>query len=313
MWESTRGTLNDLPIIEWDHQAPTALENPSQHAYRVRTQWDKQDMWEDVFHVFLQQAHVDQVAGLVVGSWMFEGSESLSSEGVVQALVGARRQLPNLRAVFVGDIDADEWQISWIEQTDLSPLFTAYPSLTYFGCRGGNNLELGAPQHDHLQRLVVESGGTAAQVVRQLGDARLPSLQHLELWIGTRRYGRTVNIQDIEYLLTHAAWPNLRTLALRNADIADEIAQLVPTLPIMGQIETLDLSLGTLSDVGAAALLTLEKAAPRLQTLDLHHNYCSEAMLKHLEALPYAVKTFDARTVGVSRRGEEMRFVAVGE
>jgi hypothetical protein len=73
----------------------------------------------------------------------------------------------------------------------------------------------------------------------------------------------------------------------------------------------LDLSLGTLSDAGAAALLS-NPAIARLKKLDLHHHYCAPKMVAKLKALPIEVDVSDPQEPDVWD-GEEHRFVAVGE
>ena len=44
----------------------------------------------------------------------------------MEALVSARDKLPNARAIFLGDITM-EGEISWIEQTDVSPVLGNAP------------------------------------------------------------------------------------------------------------------------------------------------------------------------------------------
>jgi hypothetical protein len=46
----------------------------------------------------------------------------------------------------------------------------------------------------------------------------------------------------------------VRRLALRNCEFADELAAALPRSPLLAQLAQLDLSMGTLSDDGAAAL-----------------------------------------------------------
>jgi hypothetical protein len=103
--------------------------------------------------------------------------------------VAARDHLPNLTAIFLGDIIIEENEISWINQSDVSPLFTAYPALEHFRVRGGNGLIVGSIRHERLKSLIIESGGLPAQVVRDVAAATLPALEHLELWLGTEEYG----------------------------------------------------------------------------------------------------------------------------
>jgi hypothetical protein len=239
------------------------------------------------------------------------------SSRVVEALVAAREALPHLTAIFLGDITYEENEISWTNQCDMTPLLAAYPNLEHFCVRGSINLSLGANlQHDHLQTLIVQSGGLSNFITQQVTKAHLPQLQHLELWLGTFSYGGDTTIEDIKPLLTEQLFPKLQYLGLRDSEIADEIAQTLQQLdpPLLKQLKVLDLSLGTLSDVGAAALLEIP-AITRLESLNLSHHYCSEEMMTKLTALPgVAVDVSDQQTdQDEEDDGTVYRYVAVSE
>src|SRR5205085_1462516 len=138
-----------------------------------------------------------EVTGLIVGLWNTDiGSQDAAS--IIEAVVAARDRLPQITALFFGDIIMEECEISWIEQGDVSPLFQAYPALEHFGVRGGNGLSLGSPRHDHLKSLMVQAGGLNASVVRSITAAHLPALEHLELWLGDAGYGATVTLSDLQ-------------------------------------------------------------------------------------------------------------------
>ena len=109
---------------------------------------------------------------------------------VVQGLIAARDRVPNLRALFLGDIIYEECEISWINQTDMSPLLRAYPALEHFRVRGGTGLHFSALRHDRLTSLIVETGGLGGDVVARCGDRRpAAAWMHLELWLGSTNYG----------------------------------------------------------------------------------------------------------------------------
>jgi Leucine Rich repeat len=107
--------------------------------------------------------------------------------------------------------------------------------------------------------------------------------------------------------------PSLRTLALRNSELADETAPLLAAAPLMQQptLETLDLSMGTLSDAGAQALLENPHVA-RMRRLHLDHHYMSEEMMRKLEALPLVV-TMDDQQEADEDDDRSWRYVQVGE
>lgn len=290
------------PVYPFDPAQGIAHPNA---IYRISSDWDDPN-WADHFAQFVADPRAREARGVVIGAWMGD-DVGISSEQAVRALVRAAPQLPHLQAIFLGDILAEEAEISWIIQSDLSPIFGAYPALTHFGVRGGERLKLGHMDHANLTTLIVETGGLNHQVVVDILNSNLPQLRHLELYIGTDEYGRTTEVAHLEPLLAAPTFPNLRYLGLRDAENADAIATAVANAPILDQLHTLDLSLGTLTDEGGRALLRSPRIQ-RLQTLDLHFHYLSDEMMAQLAALPMAVD--------VSHPQEEdrgTRYVAVGE
>jgi hypothetical protein len=291
-----------------DWNAENSTLEPEKYHYRIRMDWNEAEanLWTDRFAAFLDSSNVAQVTGFVVGDWG-HSAEGNGSEPVVEALVAARDQLPHLTAIFIGDMTYEDCEISWISQSDMSPLFAAYPRLEHFRVRGGNDLTFGTLRHEHLKSLIIETGGMPLPPLQQVLNAHLPALEHLELWLGTEGYGWDGTLQDLTPLLNGSLFPNLRYLGLRNSEIADEIAGVLATSPILERIRVLDLSLGTLSNAGAEALLA-SPYLPRLEKLDLHHHYLSEGIMTRLEALPIEVDVS-----GQEKADEDDRYVAVGE
>ena len=114
-------------------------------------------------------------------------------------------------------------------------------------------------------------------------------------------------VVPFERLLGALGGPTLRYLGLRDSQIADELAQWLADEEVVGRLQTLDLSLGTLGDAGARALL--DSAHVRsLRRLDLSHHYISPALQQHLKALPLEVVLDDAQ-----EEDDGERYVAVGE
>ena len=126
----------------------------------------------------------------------------------------------------------------------------------------------------------VTAGGLDASVIKSIALSSFPNLEHLELWLGTDEYGGDHSMDDLEPLLAGRLFPKLRYLGLRNSQMADEIAAAVVRSPLLQRIETLDLSLGILTDEGARALLELP-ASPTLKKLNLHYNYISSCNSKN--------------------------------
>jgi hypothetical protein len=288
------------------------VEDPEGTIYRIGISWhDVQDgaTWRARFTEFLRDPRAPEVSGLVVGAW--SDDSSVDSSAVVEALIEASTRLPRLAALFLGEIVQEECEISWIQQCDVSPLLRAYPGLKYFWVRGADGLEFRSLRHEGLTHLAVESGGLGREQVHQLLTAHLPSLEHLELWLGVEDYGGNTTLEDLAPLLTGGLFPKLQYLGLRDSEIADDIAGAVALSPLLDRIRVLDLSLGTLTDLGARALLE-SPGVRRLEKLDLHHHYCSEEMMEALQELPIEVDVEELQEP--DDWGEELhRYVAVSE
>ncbi|WP_027482332.1 STM4015 family protein [Deinococcus pimensis] len=298
-------TFAGYRVLPWE--PGDALADPATHIHRIALDYDEERSWVEKFRTFLSQPGARDTRGLVVGVWHSEMVMDNPPVDVVEAIVSARGELPNLRALFIGDITFEESEISWISQTDLSPILNAYPDLEHLGVRGGNDLSLGSVRLPSLRTLVIQSGGLDASVVREVMNAHLPNLEHLELYFGAEEYGATATPEDVTPLLSGTLFPKLRYLGLRDSDRADEYAQVVANAPVMEHLDVLDLSLGTLSDDGARALL--ESPFVRgLRRLDVHHHWCSDETVERLRGLGIDVDASDQQDLT-----EDWRFVAIGE
>ncbi|KQX12252.1 cytoplasmic protein [Streptomyces sp. Root431] len=268
-------TLPDAEAVAWRISAPTYSD-------------PEDELWEPLFERFLKTVAPERVRALVVGGW--DEAYEESSAPIVAALVAAADRLTGLRAVFLGDMTGEDCEISWIVQSDVTPLFAAYPALREFGVRGGTGLAFPAIRHDALETLVVETGGLPAEVVRGIAGSELPALESLELWLGTDEYGGDSTAEDLAPLLAGTAFPALRRLGLCNSVIQDEVAAAVAGAPVVARIERLDLSMGVLTDEGAAALLDGQPLT-HLAHLDLSHHYLSEAMSERVRSalVPHGV------------------------
>jgi hypothetical protein len=298
-----------LPVRDYDPEV--GIDNPAGTIYRLSVGWDSEESITELLARFLEEPDVGRSPGIVIGAWHGDDSGA-SSEEIVEALVAARDQLPELDSIFLGDITREENEISWINQSDVTALFDAYPDLEHFRVRGGNGLVIGELRHDSLRSLIVESGGLDAEVVRGIAASDLPSLDHLELWLGTEEYGRTAAVEDLAPILRGDVFPALRRLGLRNCQGADEIAGMVALSPILARLEVLDLSLGDLGDDGARALVVSPGVA-RLKELDIHHHYVSDELIRDLQTLGIRLDAGDRREPDDWGGGETHRYISASE
>src|SRR5688572_17786496 len=128
------------PVKEWLPGMP--IDDPTGKAYRIAIEYDEAEKgvtWEARFSQFLSLPASSSVTSIVVGMWGPPDPLDDSSS-IVKLLSQAGSKLRALRALFLGDIIREEYEISWIEQTDMAPIFVAYPQLEHFRVRGGGGL-----------------------------------------------------------------------------------------------------------------------------------------------------------------------------
>ncbi|PXX55571.1 hypothetical protein DFR70_12140 [Nocardia tenerifensis] len=309
-----------LPAFDFPADDPEfsgKLPEADSVAWRIGVDtYETEKTWAEAFEQFLEAVDSTAVRALIVGSWA-EIYET-GPEEIFDALIAAKDRLPAMRALFVGDVVGEQCEISWIHQGEATLLLDAFPELTEFGVRGGEELRFPAVRHERLRKLTVETGGMPAEVVRGIAASDLPALTHLDLWLGTAEYGGDADIDDLAPILAGTRLPSLKHLGLRNSEIQDDICAALASAPVVVRLEVLDVSMGVLTDDGVAALLTGQPLS-HLTFLDLHHNYLSDAMRTRLaEALePAGVRLDmdpgDAESDEDEDDGTVWRFVAVGE
>lgn len=296
-------------VIDYE---PGLTIDPQSQVYRIRVDYDSEHEAVDLLTNLLSQDAAEQLEGLIIGMWASEMYDNPPT-ALVETLVAAAPRLPQLRALFLGEMISEENEISWIYQTDISPIWAAFPRLEELRIRGSQGLSLGqSPAHANLRTLAIECGGLPRSVLAELNQADFPHLESLELYLGTDNYGWDGSVADLETILSGKLFPKLKYLGLRDSEIADEVAAAVAQSPVLERIEVLDLSLGTLGDVGGEALLN-SPAVAKLKRLDLSHHYLSEEMQQRLAALSIEVVMEDEQTPDDWGDGELHRYVAVSE
>ncbi|MFI1996127.1 STM4015 family protein [Actinoplanes sp. NPDC020271] len=298
-------TFAGLPVTEFPAES---VAGPV--AWRVS--YDEEDTSEEAvspgfrakFETFLS-AHGATTESLVIGPWGYAAFD----HAPLTQLQEAAPRLPGLRSLFLGDITFDECEISWMKVGDVSPLITSFPLLETLQVRGGEQFGFAPVASDSLRRLVVQSGGLPRSFTAAVLGSTFPQLTELELWLGTPDYGGDTTVADLSPLLGGTLFPGLRRLGLRNAEIADELAAAIAHAPIVARLESLDLSMGVLSDRGAHALLAGQPLT-HLRELHLAHHYLSE------ETAAAVVAALPGTRVDVSEpqgADEDDRYVAVAE
>ncbi|GGK26573.1 hypothetical protein GCM10011583_68220 [Streptomyces camponoticapitis] len=297
--------------------APGALPEPDAVAWRLDCGWDEKWTFPELWRHFTSVVDTERVRALVIGPWW---SGEYSELAPVQELIVAdAARFPALRALFLADVVGEECEVSWLRINDITPAIEAFPLLENFGVRGcgdtyrDGDLRLRPVKHDRLRVLRFESGGLPGSVVRAVGASELPALEHVELWLGVDEYGGNATLADLAPLLDGGRFPRLRHLGLQNSEIQDEIAGAVAAAPVVAGLESLALSMGTLTDAGAEALLAGQPLT-HLDELDLSHHYISAPWRTRIqEALePHGVRV-ELEVAHDIDEDDEWRYVAVSE
>lgn len=251
------------------------------NAYRVHAEFEDTDFF-DKLEALASSPGARELAALVVGAW--DGScEGTASTALVEWLVKNASRLPQLRALFLGDIVYEECELSWIKQTDMGPLLAAFPQLESLRVRGSDGLAFSRVNHAALRSLIVESGGLPRDVLRQIFQCELPNLEHFEVLLGDPGYGWDGDVEDLQPLLSGRLYPRLRRLGLKDSEIEDDIAAAVVNSPLVKRIEMLDLSQGNLTARGARSLLSLPNDGT-LKRVDISFHYVPNDVVEELRA-----------------------------
>lgn len=220
---------------------------------------------------------------LIIGGWGGEYEESC--QVFLDAVVENADRFGHIRKLFVGDMDFEVCEVSWIMQGDYSRIWKAMPQLKELTIKGSMDLTLGEIEHENLESLTIICGGLGQNVIKEIERAKLPALKKLLLYIGVEDYGFDGDADTIKELLANSDFPKLTYLGIVDSEIQDELTEVVLESKYIRQIETLDLSCGTLTDKGGNLLLEKLTDLPNIRKLDVHHHYLSGDMMEKLGKL----------------------------
>ncbi len=218
---------------------------------------------------------------LTIGLWNHSGVTVLEEAG----------QLPSLHTLVIGDFNRyaydcempispaeDQWQIG-----DVSKIYAIAPNLTSLTVRGVR-IELGELNHTKLRALKIHTlaRGLLGVSARSISAANLPALTSLEIWFGIEDYDAESSVKDLSGLLAGEVCPQLRHLGLMNADIQDDLVEALAHSALLGRLESVDLSMGCMTDLGAQHLLDQPHRFRHLAELVVDDNFLSERMISEL-------------------------------
>ncbi|MFF2721246.1 STM4015 family protein [Streptomyces sp. NPDC058011] len=306
--------FHGLPV----HTAAVSVPLPAADtvAWRLECAYDERTDFADLWQQFLDTVDTSRVRALLIGPWWRE--EYSPFEPVRDLIVADADRFPALRGLFLADVVGEECEVSWLRMCDITPVLQALPLLEEFTVRGCGQQGLGLRpvRHAALKSLRFESGGLPGDLVRAVAASELPALERLDLWFGSSWYGADATVDDVRPILSGGTFPRLRHLGLQNSELQDEIAAAVSSAPVVAQLETLALSMGTLSDTGGEALL-IGQPLNHLGTLDLRHHFLTGPVLDRIRiaCAPAVVEADEAEDDYWDEDEDEdpERYVAVSE
>ena len=219
---------------------------------------------------------------LIIGDW--GGAYEDSCQAVLDAIADNADKFSHITSLFVGDMDYEECEISWIIQGDYSRIWEAMPQLKEITVKGITDLKLGKIKHSSLESLTIICGGLGSDVIKEIEEAELPELKKLLIYIGSDNYGFDGDADTVRSLLANSDFPKLEYLGIADSEIQDELTAVVLDCKYIDSITTLDLSCGTITDKGGELLLKKLPELKNLKKLDLSYNYLSDEMKDKLTA-----------------------------
>ena len=195
-------------------------------------------------------------------------------------LLGKKAPATTRKISFGDNVD----QISWHHTGNLDKLWKGVPNLKVLEIETGE-FEVGKMNAPALERAIFITGGLSPSCARGIAKATMPAIQHLEIYYGDPNYGGDCTVQDVLPMLARTDLAQLRYLGLKNSMFSNDIARALVKAPVLKTLETLDLSLGTMTDEGAEALVRAKDALAHLQVLDLTRNFLSKKGIKAVKDL----------------------------
>jgi predicted DNA-binding WGR domain protein len=249
---------------------------------------------EEMADKILSDKRLPEIKYLTIGAWgeTYENDPSI----ILNMIIANKEKFQHIESLFIGDMDFEVCEISWIKQCSYEGLLKALPNLKSLKIKGAEDLSLGDTlEHTNLEELQVICGGLPKNIVTTLQQAKLPNLKKLVLYLGVDDYGLDVTVSELAALARKDLFPNLKELGFVNSAEQNEIVAMLLNSDILPQLDVLYLCCGCLTDTGGQMILDNQDKLAGLKKLDADYHYMSKDMMKKLKALPFDVSVSDAQ------------------
>lgn len=234
-----------------------------------------------IIHELFQKEDYKTIPHLIIGNWG-DAYES-GIDDILRDLITYKDRFTHLESLFIGDMDSEDCEISWIIQGEYAPLLAHYPHLKSLTIKGATNLSFEKIAHPNLTHFELITGGLSKDILDKVATADLPKLESLRLYFGVEDYGFDGDIDTITALLRTDLFPHVKHLGLLNSELQDDIVTALVQSDILKQLVTLDLSMGTLTDIGGGTLLSHREQLQHLTEITIKYHYLSDEMIKTLQ------------------------------
>ncbi len=221
----------------------TAMAKTKKYSYDYEQYEDGCKSVRTMVDDILSDPAFPSLEGIIIGDWGNTWDDGC--QGILDGIVAHAEEFSHITSLFIGDMDYEECEVSWIMQGDYSKLWAAMPQLKELTIKGSTDLSLGQICHEGLESLTIICGGLPADVIHEIQEAKLPNLKKLLLYIGVEDYGFDGDAVTITSLLAQSDFPKLEYLGITDSEIQDELTEAVLDSKYMGRLHTLDLSNGT--------------------------------------------------------------------
>jgi uncharacterized protein (TIGR02996 family) len=237
--------------------------------------------------------------------------EGLMDSGPLAEAIEAAKP-PCLRKLYISN--TGDWGIS--STRTAIPDSKSIKGLRSLYVRGGN-VTIGKLDLPELVEFKIQSGSLHAGELKAIATAKWPKLETLEIWCGDPNYGATGGVKELAPIFAATGLSKLRHLRLKNCPFADEaVAKLIKS-KILPQLETLDLSMGNLSDRGVDTMVAHKEAFASLAMLELDDSALTEISKPKLKGLAkktnYGKRQSPDRALPRDPAPGTWSYVAVGE
>ena len=210
---------------------------------------------------------------LTVGILSYEGNGYDNTVKVI-----GKKPRATIRKLTLGDFYSEETELNWSDIGNCNPLYKGVPNLESLTLRSGS-MKLGKIDLPKLMELTIITGGLDRGSLAAICDAKWPRLERLSLQLGNET---KFKLKDLEPIMDGKAFPKVRHLGLANADGTDQICEWLAASKIASQLESLDLSKGTMGEAGANVLGAARNRFKKLTQLDVSENWINKAGLAAL-------------------------------